>query len=1221
MGRATVSLFLSCCLFACSAAAFAAGGAQPGPQLLLRGGAVDPASLPPVVAAAKAAGPRLQVVQFAGPIQPAWRAAIDAAGLKVLDYLPDYAYVVWGDDAALGKLISAAPARWSGDYRAAWALHPAVAALAKSAWIDVNVQIVDAPEGEASLAAIVGAAAEVLRAPRAVLSRRNVTVRIPSDRAAWAAALPGVLNVEPYVAPRRMDEMQGVILAESLTNNGASPAGPGYLTWLRDTLHFSTSAADYPIVDVTDDGIDNGTTAPLHPDFYTAGNTAQAARLVYNYNWTTDASADGQEGHGNLNASIVGGYNDKTGSAYKDAAGYSYGLGVNPFGRIAGSKVFTNSGSWGTTAANSALTSNSYALGARITNNSWGADTYGVYNTDCQEYDALVRDAQPGVGGAQEMITVFSAGNSGPAGTTVASPGSAKNVISVGASESVRPDWTDGCAVGTTGADNALDIADFSSRGPTADQRIKPDIVAPGTHIIGAASQDLGYSGTGVCDKYHPDGQTLYAASSGTSHSAPAVAGAASLFYHFYQNLAGGAAPSPAMTKAWFVNSARYLTGVSANDALPSVTQGFGILDLKAAFDGTARFRHDQDALLTASGQSFRYAGVVADPTKPFRVTLAWTDAPGATTGNAYVNNLDLAVTVGGKTYLGNVFSGGTSVEGGTADARNNVESVFIPAGVSGPFAATVVGTNIAGDGVPVNGYATDQDFALVIYNARTCIGAPTDVSARGDGDNAILVQWTGVAGAAEYHVYRGFSLSGPFTLAGTAAAGATSFVDAVSGGITYYYQVRAFADCESDVTGTVAAGTSGACTEAPTFAGVASVADTKTAACGLQLGWSAATAHCGGQVHYRVHRSTSASFAPGPGNLIADGLGGTSFVDRNNLANGTTQYYIVRAVDGANGIADTNVAARGGAPSGVVAASNLLSESFAAGDPPTGWTVVNGGSSGATGWTWTTTNPKSRAIPAGMTAPIEIIDSDGEGNGVTQDDSLITPAFAVAAGGSYQLSFDTFYRAYSASAAYVDVTINGGATWTTVATYGASDVGSATAAGHQTIDVTSAVAGGTSAQVRFRYTGAWDWYWMIDNVAVDQTLAGACSAAAVVGPAEASAAGTMTCRRGTGTAIQVSYAPACGATDHAAFWTLVPAGGVADRRFHNAACSLGAGGSAAFDPGPVGAGGLVYFVLVGQDGSSQGSFGRTSAGVERESAYDASWACNRAQILGATCP
>jgi hypothetical protein len=110
----------------------------------------------------------------------------------------------------------------------------------------------------------------------------------------------------------------------------------------------------------------------------------------------------------------------------------------------------------------------------------------------------------------------------------------------------------------------------------------------------------------------------------------------------------------------------------------------------------------------------------VTDTSKPFRVTLAWTDAPGPTTGAPWVNNLDLEVTVNGVTFKGNVFFGANSASGGTADTKNNVESVFLPAGTSGNFTITVRGTNIAGDGVPGNADTTDQDFALVVYNASS---------------------------------------------------------------------------------------------------------------------------------------------------------------------------------------------------------------------------------------------------------------------------------------------------------------------------------------------------------------------------------------------------------------------------------------------------------------------------------------------------------------------
>src|SRR6202008_898051 len=90
------------------------------------------------------------------------------------------------------------------------------------------------------------------------------------------------------------------------------------------------------------------------------------------------------------------------------------------------------------------------------------------------------------------------------------------------------------------------------------------------------------------------------------------------------------------------------------------------------------------------------------------------------------VNNLNLVVTINGQTFLGNVFSGANSTTGGAADPRNNVESVFLPSGTSGNFTVTVRATNIAGDGVPGNADTTDQDFALVVYNAGATSGSPT---------------------------------------------------------------------------------------------------------------------------------------------------------------------------------------------------------------------------------------------------------------------------------------------------------------------------------------------------------------------------------------------------------------------------------------------------------------------------------------------------------------
>jgi len=732
---AALALLLSALLpIAGSSPAPARAGGPPapaGPLLHLRVGSFDPLAGEPAIPAGlrrtlAADRPGLRLVQFPGPIQDNWYQAMTEAGLEVITYLADYGYLVWGDAAAVQRLQATAPLRWAGLYHPYYALHPALADPEKlPAEVEVIVQVYDHPGADKAVQAILAQALDVFRAPYPVLVYRNIGVRLPSAQLPGLAARPEVVNVEPYARPQMLDEVQGQIMAGNLNGAGTQPAGPGYLAWLNG-FGFSTDPTAYPIVDVTDDGIDNGSVTPLHPDFYVLGNTANPDRLAYNYNWTTDPLADGRAGHGNINASIVVGYNNQTGFPYEDGNGYNYGLGINPYGRVAGSKVFNNAGQWDTDATPTDLISNTYALGGRISSNSWGyLYSGGNYNADSQEYDARVRDAQPGSGpyaGNQEIIVVFAAGNDGPYSNSVSPPGTAKNVISVGAAENYRPTWTDGCGVDPTGADSAQDIASFSGRGPCDDSRVKPDLVAPGTHIEGAASQAPGYDGTGVCDQYMPAGQTLYAASSGTSHSTPAAAGAASLVYRYYQDRFG-AIPSPAMVKAYLIQATRYLTGSGAGGNLPSNNQGYGELHLGLAFDGAAWVVVDQSHVFDNSGQVYELQGTVADPAKPFRVTLAWTDPPGPTTGAAYINNLDLEVEIGGQTYKGNVFSGATSVPGGSADPRNNVESVFLPVGQSGLFTVRIKATNIAGDGLPGNGDPTDQDFALAVYNGMREVG------------------------------------------------------------------------------------------------------------------------------------------------------------------------------------------------------------------------------------------------------------------------------------------------------------------------------------------------------------------------------------------------------------------------------------------------------------------------------------------------------------------
>ena len=116
-----------------------------------------------------------------------------------------------------------------------------------------------------------------------------------------------------------------------------------------------------------------------------------------------------------------------------------------------------------------------------------------------------MRDADTTTAGEQSMLFVFAAGNAGSGASTIGTPSTAKNILTVGASENYRPSdedglWTDGCAIDNTGADNAMDVIAFASRSPVKGTRIKPEIIAPGTHIHGTASPSSLYNRSGVCD-------------------------------------------------------------------------------------------------------------------------------------------------------------------------------------------------------------------------------------------------------------------------------------------------------------------------------------------------------------------------------------------------------------------------------------------------------------------------------------------------------------------------------------------------------------------------------------------------------------------------------------------------------------------------------------------------------------------------------------------------
>ena len=369
---------------------------------------------------------------------------------------------------------------------------------------------------------------------------------------------------------------------------------------------------------------------------------------------------------------------------------------------------------------------------ANISNNSWG---FGVnsnsYESLAATYDALSRDASFAAT-VDPLLFVFSAGNSGANGLT--RPKVAKNVVAVGNSENVRSVLlsTGGTIVGN----NMDDLSNSSSRGPAADGRIKPDITAPGSVVTGGRA--------GNCSSITNCFEANHVVSSGTSHAAPQISGAAALFTEYWKTTHSGTNPSIALIKATILQSGQEMNGVGTSSSIPNAAEGWGRANLKFVMNTGVPMKYvDQAVHFTAPGEEVVYTGAIVDGSRPFRATLVWTDPPG-TVDPALVNNLDLTVTIGTTVYRGNAFSGGLSATGGTADNRNNVEQVWRSGeGTGTPVTVTVRSSAINGDGVIGNGDSTDQHFALVLHNfagRHTIAGRVVSPDGRGVGSAVVSV-------------------------------------------------------------------------------------------------------------------------------------------------------------------------------------------------------------------------------------------------------------------------------------------------------------------------------------------------------------------------------------------------------------------------------------------------------------------------------------------------
>lgn len=674
-------------------------------------------------------GRALVLVRMRGPIRRGWVEQLVAAGASVHQYLPDYAYLATVSPESLPAIDALPHVEWVGPLPSSLKLHPAVAARARPAGAldypreqPVDVTILSVDGGVAKALAAWGL--EPTSSRRSALGWHDTRVSLPPSRLAAVARLWSVFHVELQPTYRLSGERAAQAVAGNYGVGGTTPLGPGYAAMLAS--EGLTGGAGL-IAQIQDDGLEQGDDSNLpgtaHPDLL--------GRIVGIGNTTADESGASVSGHGTINAGILAG-NGTVGTT--DADGYLLGQGTAPQAGIYSTKLFRNDGTFDLGVSTlPSLAKDAQDAGAILSNNSWGSVANGAYTVDAAEFDRLTRDADPLEPGNQPMIYFFAAGNNGGIAQTIQSPATAKNVISVGATENTDQDGIDGCGVDPTQADSLRDLKDFSSRGPTVDGRLGVTIVAPGTHIQGPASTAQGYDGATLCDPYWPDTQTDYARSSGTSYANPLAAGVGLVVYEAYQSLFAPlghtSTPSPALIKATLSTTATDLFGGSDGvggfiNAVPSTKQGWGSVNLANLLSmKNALVTIDQTEVFTSSGESFQLQVLPADPTQPVKISLAWTDAAGTPNANpALVNDLDLVATEAGARYHGNILLGGASIAGGVPDSLNTLESIFLANPTGEPIYIEVDAANIAGDSILGDAELTDQDFALFVWNAVTDI-------------------------------------------------------------------------------------------------------------------------------------------------------------------------------------------------------------------------------------------------------------------------------------------------------------------------------------------------------------------------------------------------------------------------------------------------------------------------------------------------------------------
>ncbi|MFN0152048.1 MAG: S8 family serine peptidase [bacterium] len=594
------------------------------------------------------------IVQLAGPVADGQREELAAAGATVFTYIPNYAFVVRMPAEAKAAVEALPYVRWVGEY------HPAYRVSAAREMNEITgartLSILLFPDGDLAAARtdLEAMGATILEATD---SGRNKLLRFTVDmsRVAEIAGRNDVAWVEPWYERTLDNSSAQWVMQTNVLNNrrvwDMGITGTGQVVHTSDsgirTTHNQFRDAAVPITTFGD--------FPTHRKIIAYQRAASATAGI------AFGDAPAASYHGSHTAGSAMGDDSPFAADARD--GNAKGAKIYFHDAAANTNTITAPGDLNIMFIEAY---NGNAGGAaRISSNSWGANNNGEYDLQQMTADQFMWDHK-------DFLHFFSNGNAGTPGS-IGTPGGNKNGVGAG---------------GTNNGASANTIYSGTSRGPTADGRRKPTICAPATVSSANGAGDTGY-------------QSL----TGTSMSSPTMAGATALIRQYLMDgwyPTGGAVggngftPSGSLLKALGVASTENdMSGFT----IPDNNVGWGRLnaDNILYFAGDARrlaLIDDKDGL--ATGEFVDYEINVSDPGLSLKIALVWTDKEGnPASGTQLVNNLDLTVTdPSAVVYKGNVFSGGQSTTGGTADALNVEECVRRTSPGAGVWTIRVAATN-----------------------------------------------------------------------------------------------------------------------------------------------------------------------------------------------------------------------------------------------------------------------------------------------------------------------------------------------------------------------------------------------------------------------------------------------------------------------------------------------------------------------------------------------